>query len=73
MTTETQPRGVTAAIAAGCIVAFVGFGFAATFGIFLRPMSTELGWEREIFSLSMAIQALCWGLTQPLAGMVADR
>lgn len=66
-------RPVRAAIVAGCIVAFVGFGFAATFGIFLRPMSADLGWGREVFSLSMAIQALCWGVTQPLAGMVADR
>lgn len=64
---------VSAAIIAGCIVAFIGFGFAATFGVFLRPMSEDLGWGREVFSLSMAIQALCWGVTQPLAGMVADR
>ncbi len=69
---DSRPN-VTAAIVAGCIVAFVGFGFAATFGVFLRPMSEQLGWGREIFSLSMAIQALCWGITQPLAGMVADR
>ena len=66
-------RHVTAAIAAGCVIAFVGFGFAATFGIFLRPMSEDLGWGREVFSLSMAIQALAWGITQPFAGMVADR
>lgn len=66
-------RDITAAIVAGCIVAFVGFGFAATFGVFLRPMSEDLGWGREVFSLSMAIQALSWGVTQPLAGMVADR
>lgn len=64
---------VRPAIVAGCLVAFVGFGFAATFGVFLRPMSQDLGWGREVFSLSMAIQALCWGLTQPIAGMVADR
>ncbi|MBJ6372395.1 MFS transporter [Sedimentitalea arenosa] len=70
MTTRPDVR---AAIVAGSIVAFVGFGFAATFGVFLRPMSEELGWGREVFSLSMAIQALCWGVTQPLAGMVADR
>ena len=68
-----DPPNVTAAIVAGCLVAFVGFGFAATFGVFLRPMSEDLGWAREVFSLSMAIQALCWGITQPLAGMVADR
>lgn len=70
---ESTGAGVSAAIVAGCFVAFVGFGFSATFGLFLRPMSVELGWGREVFSLSMAIQALCWGLTQPLAGMVADR
>lgn len=72
-TTQHSTSSVNAAIVAGCIVAFVSFGFAATFGVFLRPMSQELGWGREIFSLSMAIQALCWGLTQPVAGMVADR
>jgi MFS family permease len=72
--TETEPQaGVFAAIVAGCVVAFVGFGFSASFGVFLRPMSEDLGWGREVFSLSMAIQALCWGVTQPLAGMVADR
>ena len=58
---------------AGCVVAFISFGFAATFGVFLRPMSEDLGWGREVFSLSMAVQALFWGLAQPLAGMVADR
>lgn len=71
--TEQSAAAVSSAIVAGCLVAFVGFGFAATFGVFLRPMSQDLGWGREVFSLSMAIQALCWGLTQPVAGMVADR
>ena len=73
MTTQTQPKPITAAIIAGCIVAFLGFGFTATFGVFLRPMSADLGWGREVFSLSVAIQALCWGFTQPVAGMFADR
>ncbi len=70
---QQTTQDVRGAIVAGCMVAFVGFGFAATFGVFMRPMSAELGWGREVFSLSMAIQALCWGITQPLAGMVADR
>ena len=66
-------RGITAAIAAGCLVAFIGFGFSAAFGIFLRPMSEELGWPRETFSLSLGLQALFWGFIQPFAGMIADR
>ncbi len=64
---------LNAAILAGCVVAFLGFGFSASFGVFLSPMSTELGWGREVFSLSVAVQALCWGLAQPVAGMAADR
>ena len=67
------PAPVSAAIMAGCMIAFISFGFAITFGVFLRPMSQELGWGREVFSLSLAVQSLLWGITQPLAGMVADR
>ena len=61
------------AIIAGCIVSFVSFGFSASFSVFLRPMSADLGWGREVFSLSLAIQALMWGVTQPLAGAYADK
>jgi predicted MFS family arabinose efflux permease len=61
------------AIIAGCVISFVSFGFAASFSVFLRPMSADLGWGREVFSLSLAIQALMWGVTQPLAGAYADK
>ena len=67
------PKAITAAIIAGCMIALVGFGLTAAFGVFLRPMSEALGWSREVFSLSIAVQLLCWGITQPFAGMVADR
>jgi len=61
------------AIIAGCIISFVSFGFSASFSVFLRPMSADLGWGREVFSLSLAIQALMWGITQPIAGAYADK
>ena len=64
---------VNAAVFAGCMIAFLGFGFAATFGVFLAPMSSDLGWGREVFSLSVAVQALMWGVAQPIAGAIADR
>ncbi|MDF2232391.1 MFS transporter [Albimonas sp. CAU 1670] len=74
MTAETKPiAGLNAAIFGGCMIAFLGFGFAATFGVFLGPMSADLGWGRETFSLSVAVQALVWGFSQPVAGAVADR
>lgn len=66
-------RQVNAAVVAGCVIAFLSFGFAATFGVFLAPMSSALNWGREVFSLSVAVQALMWGVAQPVAGAVADR
>ena len=69
---KTEPA-ILYAIIAGCVISFVSFGFSASFSVFLRPMSADLGWGREIFSLSLAIQALMWGVTQPLAGAYADK
>jgi len=69
---KTEPA-ILYAIIAGCVISFVSFGFSASFSVFLRPMSADLGWGREIFSLSLAIQALIWGVTQPLAGAYADK
>jgi len=43
-TDEEQTPGLRTAILAGCMVAFLGFGFAATFGVFLTPISQDLGW-----------------------------
>ena len=55
------------------MVLMIANGTRAGFGIFLRPMSMDLGWGREVFAFAIAIQNLVWGLTQPLAGMIADR
>ena len=71
--TTTLSRELKLAIFAGCMISFISFGFSASFSVFLRPMSIELGWGREVFSLSLAIQALMWGITLPLAGMYADK
>lgn len=43
------------------------------FGLFLQPMSADLGWSRESFAFAIAIQNLLWGAMQPLTGMLADR
>ena len=51
----------------------VSMGIRHTFGLFLPPMTHELGWGREVFALALAIQNLVWGAAQPVAGMLADR
>ena len=60
-------------IAAGCLLAVLSFGIRSSFGLFLAPMSADFGWGREVFAVAIAIQNLLWGLTQPVAGALADR
>jgi MFS family permease len=60
-------------IVAACLIAMLGFGIRAIFGLFLEPMTVARGWDRETFALAMAIQNLLWGLALPIAGAIADR
>ena len=58
-----------------CAVLTVGisFGSRTTFGLFLGPMTTDLGWTHATFALAVAVQNLLWGLSQPICGVLADR
>lgn len=64
---------VPVVLAAGSLIAILGFGPRSTMGFFLTPMTSEYGWGREIFALAIAIQNLIWGAAQPFVGMLADR
>ena len=57
----------------GCLIGVITFGVRGGFGLFLSPISESLGWGREVFALSLAIQNIFWGLGQPAAGMIADK
>ncbi|MEO1457555.1 MAG: MFS transporter, partial [Pseudomonadota bacterium] len=60
-------------ILAGAVVLSLSFGVRSIFGVVLEPISLEYNWPREVFSLSLAIQNIVWGLAQPFFGMIADR
>ena len=55
------------------VILLVGNGVRTSFGLLLVPMTTELGWSRESFSLALAIQNFVWGAAQPFAGAFADK
>jgi sugar phosphate permease len=48
-------------------------GIRHGFGLFLQPMSLDLGCGRETFALAIAVQNFVWGTSQRFAGMVADK
>jgi len=60
-------------IGGACMIALLSLGPRSAMGQFLTPLSFDHGWGRDVFSFSLAIQNLLWGVGQPLAGGVADR
>jgi len=56
-----------------CLLLFISFGTRAGFGLYLQPVSSDLGWGREVFGLAVAIQNLMVGFAQPFTSAIADR
>jgi len=56
-----------------CLLLFVSFGTRAGFGLYLQPVSIDLGWGREVFGLAIAIQNIMIGFAQPFTSAIADR
>jgi MFS family permease len=48
-------------------------GSRQSFGLFLVPMSTDLGWGRGEFALAIAIQNLVMGCAAPFVAALGDR
>ena len=59
-------------LSAGLIVG-IAMGIRQVMGLYLPPMTQELGIGREPFSTAMAVANLMWGAAAVFAGMVADR
>lgn len=48
-------------------------GVRQSMGLFLSPLNTATGLGIGSISLAFAFGQLCWGLTQPFAGAIADK
>jgi MFS family permease len=68
-----KSRQLVTILVCSSIILTLAMGIRHGLGLFLLPMSTEFGWNREAFSFALALQNLFWGITQPFTGMIADR
>jgi MFS family permease len=57
----------------GAAIVTLSMGVRHGFGLWLLPITQEMGWSRENFSFALAIQNLAWGVFGIFAGMAADR
>ena len=72
-TSTADWRTPTTVLVCGGIILSIAMGIRHGFGLFLQPISHDLGWGRETFALAMAVQNLVWGATQPFVGMISDK
>lgn len=60
-------------LACGAAIVTLSMGVRHGFGLWLQPMTQDLGWTRQNFAFAMAVQNLAWGVFGIFLGMVADR
>ncbi len=55
------------------IIISICMGLRQSLGLFMRPMTLELGISAATFAFAIALQNIVWGLSQPFVGALADR
>ena len=57
----------------GTAILLLSFGLRQNLGLYMAPISTGLGWDREVFAFAVALQSLVWGISTPFMGWLSDR
>jgi MFS family permease len=60
-------------LAAVVLIMLAGSGLRAVFGVYIRPMEAEFGWDRRALSGAAALSLLLLGAVGPVVGWLADR
>ena len=59
-------------ILSGLIISLC-MGLRQSLGLFMRPLTVDLGISAATFGFSLALQNIVWGLSQPFVGALADK
>jgi predicted MFS family arabinose efflux permease len=70
-TIDDMPVWVVVLVAA--MLAGIAMGVRQSMGLYVKPLSENLGLGREAFSMAIAIANIVWGLVAPFSGALSDR
>ena len=73
MNSRSGRRQVRMILIGAAVLLSVGMGIRQSLGLFLTPMTRDLGIAAADFTLAIAMQNIIWGLSQAPVGAVADR
>ena len=68
----TRAQSVTI-VASASLLMCLGMGMRQSFGLFMVPITGDLGLTVSDFTFALALQNMIWGITQPFVGTIADR
>jgi len=66
-------RGFWFLLGVSGVIISLAMGMRQSMGLFLGPVTTELGLSAATFSFSLALQNIVWGAAQPVVGALGDR
>src|SRR5213592_4245957 len=66
-------RAMVVLIVLSGVIISLCMGLRQSLGLFMRPMTLDLGISAATFGFSIALQNIIWGVSQPFVGALADR
>lgn len=73
MTHSADRRSMLVLLILSGIIISICMGLRQSLGLYMRPMTLELGISAATFGFAIAVQNIVWGLSQPVIGAIADR
>jgi predicted MFS family arabinose efflux permease len=70
---QSQRRAMLLLIVLSGLIIALCMGLRQTLGLFMRPMTVDLGISAASFGFAIALQNIVWELSQPFVGAAADR
>jgi len=72
-TSPNDRRAMLVLLALSGLIISICMGLRQSLGLFMRPMTLELGISAATFGFAIALQNIVWGVSQPFVGAAADR
>jgi predicted MFS family arabinose efflux permease len=73
MTSPASRRSMLVLLIVSGTIISICIGLRQSLGLFMRPITLELGISAATFGFTIALQNIVWGLSQPFVGALADK
>ena len=73
MSSRLTTRQTSLILIGAAVLLSLGMGLRQSLGLFLPPVTRDLGIAAADFTLALAVQNIVWGLSQAAVGAIADR